>query len=105
MAEHAVLVQLTLSGGEFGSEAETDAIHELTDKLEEAIEERDAGEFDGDEFGGGKCTLFMYGSDADALFAAVEPLLRASPLTRGGLAIKRYGAAGDADAKEARIDF
>jgi hypothetical protein len=47
----------------------------------------------------------MYGPDADALFAAVEPILRESPLAVGGHAIKRYGKAVDPDAKNVRIDF
>jgi hypothetical protein len=41
----------------------------------------------------------------DELFAAVEPLLRESKLSSGGHAIKRYGEATDADAKEVRVDF
>lgn len=32
----------------------------------------------------------MYGPDADQLFAVVEPIPRATPLARGGFAIKRY---------------
>ena len=105
MAEHAVLVYLKLSDDGFGSTDERDQIHELSDRLEAAIENNHAGEFDGDEFGEGQCTLFMYGPDADALFGAIEPLLRDSPLSSGGHTIKRYGDAYDADAKEVRVDF
>lgn len=103
--EHAVMVYLPLSDGAFGSEDEQHAVYRLSDQLEEAINFHDAGEFDGDEFGDGQCTLFMYGPDADALFAAVEPLLRASPLTAGGHAVKRYGEVGDANARELRVQF
>jgi hypothetical protein len=105
MAQHAVLVHLKLGGGEFGTGDEVESIHDLSDQLLEAIEEREVGEFDGDEFGDGRCMLFMYGPDADALFAVVEPILRASPLSRGGHAIKRYGEAGDENAREVRVDF
>jgi len=62
--------------------------------LDQMIRSSGAGEFDGDEFGEGACTLFMYGPDADLLFRAVEPALRSSPLVRGGRAIKRYGPPG-----------
>ena len=80
-------------------------IHSLTDELETAISAQRAGEFDGDEFGGGVCTLYLYGPDADQLFAAVESILRQSPLTMGAHAIKRYGRATASDAREVRVEF
>ena len=103
--EHAVIVSLVLSNEEFGEAAERDAIHALTDRMDAAIRAAGAGEFDGDEFGDGSCTLYMYGPDADRLFAAVEPLLRGSSLVTGGHAIKRYGPAADPQARQVRVDF
>jgi hypothetical protein len=103
--EHAVIVHLTLSAPGFGESEEREAIHRLTDRLDAAISAAGAGEFDGDEFGAGTCTLFMYGPDADRLFAAVEPDLRASSLTKGGYAVKRYGAAANPQAREVRVEF
>jgi hypothetical protein len=63
------------------------------------------GEFDGEESGEGRCVLFMYGPDADRLFAVVEPILKAAPLPREGFAIKRYGDVKDHDAVEVRVDL
>ena len=103
MAEHAVIAHLKLSDEGLGTDDEVEAFHELSDQLAEVIEEHEAGEFDGDEFGGGECVLFMYGPDADALFAAIEPLLRALPLAKGAWVIKRYGDASDPNAKEVSI--
>jgi hypothetical protein len=103
--EHALLVYLELSDPDFGTEAERESIHALTDELDEAIASAGVGEFDGDEFGDGTCTLYMYGPDADRLFATVEPILTRSPLTAGGHAVKRYGSAGDPSAREERIRF
>ena len=105
MAEHAVLAYLRLSDGEFGGEGEIESIHELTDRLAEAIESAGVGEFDGDEFGDGECSLYMYGPDADALFASIEPILRNSSHATGGHVIKRYGDADDPEAKEVRVDL
>jgi hypothetical protein len=102
---HAVIVHLTLSAPGFGEAEEREAIHRLTDRLDAGISAARAGEFDGDEFGAGTCTLYMYGPDADRLFAAVEPDLRASPLTNGGYAVKRYGAATNPQAREVRVEF
>lgn len=103
--EHAVLVHLVLSDDELGTEEEREAIYLLSDRLEEAIERHQAGEFDGNEFGGGGCVLFMYGPDADALFSSIEPIIRLSPLTRDGYAIKRYGEVDDENAREVRVDL
>jgi hypothetical protein len=105
MFEQAVIVHLKLSNDEFGTAEERDAIHTLCNALERVIESTFVGEFDGDEFGEGQCSLYMYGDDADALFAAVEPLLRASRLSRRGYAVKRYGDASDPSAREVRVDF
>ena len=103
--EHAVTVYLHLSDGAFGSEDEQQLIYGLSDQLEAAISARDAGEFDGDEFGDGRCALFTYGPDADALFAAVEPVLRASPLAEGAYAVKRYGDVGEVNVREVPVYF
>jgi hypothetical protein len=83
MEEHCVKVCLKLAE-EFGSPDEMEAIYALSDLLEETIEKHKAGEFDGDEFGGGECMLYMYGPDADQLFNAIRKVLKSSPLTKGG---------------------
>jgi hypothetical protein len=101
--EHAVIVTLKLSDAAFGDARERDAIHALTDRLDAAIRAAGAGEFDGDEFGDGVCTLYMYGPDADRLFDAIAPELRGSPLTRGGSATRRYGAASNPSARVERV--
>lgn len=105
MPEHAFIVTLKLSDDQFGTEEERGRIHQLSDRLERAIESAGAGEFDGDEFGGGTCTLFMYGPNADALFAAVDPLLSASSLAKGAKGVKRYGEASDPNAREELVEY
>lgn len=102
--EHAVLLYIPLSDSGFGSPEEREAIRKFSDEFEEAITASNVGEFDGDEFGEGQCTLFMYGRNADALFDAIEPVLRAG-CRAGSYAIKRYGNAGDPNAREVRVDF
>lgn len=101
--EQAVIVHLRLSDHSFGSIEERKALLALQDQMAWAIENAAAGEFDGDEFGEGECVLYMYGPDADRLFAAIEPLLESCPLASGGYAVKRYGGAGDPDAREVRV--
>jgi hypothetical protein len=95
---------LKLSDGKFGTSEEVSSINELSEILEAAIEEHEAGEFDGDEFGGGVARFFMYGPDADKLFDAIKQPLLDSPLSRGGYAVKRYGPPEDG-IKEVRVEL
>ncbi|RUT91265.1 hypothetical protein EOD23_35580 [Mesorhizobium sp. USDA-HM6] len=100
--EQAVIVYLLLSGGQFGALQERQSVQVLEDRLNQVVSDAGVGEFDGDEFGGGKCTLYLYGPDAEKLFHVIEPVLKSSPVAAGGYAIKRFGAAGDPAAKEIR---
>ena len=93
--EHAVLIRIPLSDSEFGTEAERSAIHGLADEIDGAIARSGSGEYDGDEFGDGECTLYLYGPDADALWASVEEVVRGDPRTAGGHVVKRYGEPGE----------
>lgn len=97
--QQAVLVDLRLSC-DFGSDAERQRVYELEDKLIAALDASGAGEVDGTEFGGGGVTLFAYGPDADALYAAMHDLILEFGPTQGSSATLRYGGADDADAKE-----
>jgi hypothetical protein len=103
--EQAVIVHLPLSDDGFGAFGEHQALYALQDQMTVAIHRAAAGEFDGDEFGEGECVLFMYGPDADKLFAAVAPLLASSALARGGYAIKRYGTAEDVEVRRIRVTW
>jgi hypothetical protein len=100
---HAVIVYLKLSDDQFGHEAERESIFELEDRIVGALEGPGIGEFDGNEFGGGECTLYMYGDDADRMFNAISPVLTGSPLSRGGYAVKRFGEASDPLAMEVKV--
>lgn len=105
LLEQAVVVYLRFQEDGFGSPKERDAISDLENKLEQAVESASVGEFDGEEFGGGRCVIYMYGPDADQLFTVVEPILKSAPLVPGGFAIKRYGEAKDASAAEVRVNL
>ena len=105
MNEHAVIIHLRLSNSSFGVSDEQEAFFALEDEVAAAIEDAQSGEFDGDEFGEGECVLYTYGPDADVLFAAIEPVLKASSLANGGYAIKRYGEAANPTAREIRVTW
>jgi len=97
----SVTVHFKLSDNKFGSREERDRVHQFSHELEALIQQCQVGEFDGDEFGGGEGTLFMYGPDADLLFEAVSSALKNWEPLRGGHVIKSYGKSG----RSVRIEF
>jgi hypothetical protein len=101
MSEHAVILKFFDFGKRFWGPNDRDltALFELEDRLSEAIAAANAGELDGNEIAvdGSDGFVFMYGPDARALFAAVEPVLRASPVAKGGEVTLRFGKPKDAE--------
>jgi hypothetical protein len=63
----------------------------LENRLEEVLEFGGYGELDGHETGPENTTVFLYGPDAEALFEAIEPLLRDYPLCQGARLTIRQG--------------
>src|SRR4051794_20572190 len=85
MSQQCVKVILVLESSDLGrSEA-------LERELSVAIESAGVGEYDGNEIGDGKAVFYMYGTDADAIYEAIEPVLRASSLAGRGTVVRRYG--------------
>jgi len=103
-SEHALIVSFDLENGAFGDENERNLINDVEDKLDAALSRSKAGEFDGNEYGDGECTMYMYGEDADLLLKIAEPILRVLPM-RPLRITQRFGSAQDFDAekRESRI--
>lgn len=101
MSEHAVIVSITFEVPV--SEPEMSHVADLSDQLADAIESADAGEFDGDDFGSHDCKLYMYGPDATKLYLAIEAVLKAHPICKGAVVVKRFGEASDPKAREERV--
>jgi len=103
-ADDVIVVHLRLDDDGWGSKKKQDALNKLHKKLADAIEGTRVGESDDIAmFGHGECTLLMYGPDADAMFDAIKPILKASPHAKGGFAIKRYRGASAAKAREVKV--
>jgi hypothetical protein len=98
MPEHAVIIHLLVSDAESG----LDDLSALEERLTDAIEAAKVGEFDGNEVGGGEYVLFMYGPDAERLFAVVRPVVDSLPPRVGSYAILRWGRADDPHARQER---
>lgn len=71
---------LQLKKGDLGSGGERKAIEGLGDRLDEALAEADAGEFEGEELGGGQCILFFNAVDPSRTMDAVRAVLARATL-------------------------
>jgi len=74
-------------------------------RLEHAVAASGLGDYDGNELAvdGSDGTLYMYGPDADKLFAVVKPLLESSALLKHVVVTLRYGPAIDLNAREVKV--
>jgi len=91
--EQDLLVVLKLSNRQMGTHQERLDIERFAEELGEAATAAGVGEYDGDEIGGGECTLFFAGTDIDRLLAVLRPLLKRSPLCRGGHLVRMVATA------------
>jgi hypothetical protein len=66
----------------------------LENRLTAAVAESDTGEFDANEVGASGAVLHLYGLDAEALYAAIEPVLLAHALCKGAEVTIRAGGVG-----------
>jgi len=101
-AQRALLVYLRLSDDDHGESLECEELFRLEDEVMVALEGAGAGEFDGNEIGGGYFTLYMYGSSAAQMWDAVAPVLVRSSAPVGSYVIQRFGGPG---AEENRIQI
>jgi hypothetical protein len=96
MSEHAVIVSF-----DYGSN-DWKPFFDWEEKFEAAVEAAEIGEYDGNEMAvdGSGGMLFLYGPDADKLFAVVRPQLEAATVLKNVVVTLRYGAVDDTSAKQ-----
>lgn len=109
MTRHSVVVHFHDFAERFWTDGsdDLDPLYELEDDLETVLSEGNAGELDGHEVAmdGSDGYLFFYGPDANALYAAVLPVLQSSPVTQGGSVTLRHGDADDETAQVEEFDI
>lgn len=90
--EQAVIVSFG-----YGGSTDLEPLFALERELESAIAAASVGEYDGNEIAvdGSDGTLYMYGPDADKLFAAVKPALESCRFMNGAVVRLRYGPPGE----------
>ncbi len=93
--EQSVLIQFDPASAPGGKLTPT-GLADLEDKLITIIERHGLGEYDGNEFAvdGTSATFYMYGPDAEQLFAGIEPTLRSDPRCRNARIEIRRGGPG-----------
>lgn len=100
-SEQAVLVYL--DGQNLRNEVyEEYDLATLEDQLVEVIEREGVGEFDGNDIGPGEVILYMYGPDAERLYAGIEQTLRDYPLCESARIVIRTGGPGAVE-REVRL--
>jgi hypothetical protein len=95
----ALIIQIDVSGPDFGTDKERNTLLELEEKIDDKIEGERIGISDGHEFGDGEFTMYLYGSDIDGLLEVIKPYLKSSTF-RPIRINRRYGAVDDDKAKE-----
>lgn len=91
-SDQAVIISLRLSDGSFGTDDERQGVLLLEDQIIEAVDRAGVGAVDGHGFGDGVAELFVYGPDAEALFAALENVVRAFNAGTGSSVLLVYGS-------------
>lgn len=102
-SDQAVIVSLRLSDGSFGADDERQRVLLLEDQIIEAVDRAGVGAVDGHGFGDGVAELFVYGPDAEALFTAVESLVRAFNPATGSNVLLMYSSSSDDDAQSRSV--
>ena len=98
--EQSLTVTIRPRSGDMGDRTERERIIALEHQLSDAIENSSAGELDGDEFGGGTCTIYTYGPNAERLLSVMLPILRKFRAPSGSYLMTRKG---NSDPEEHRI--
>lgn len=73
-----LVVVLRLANDRLGTAGERKAIERLGDELADALSGAEAGDYEGDEIGGGVCRLFFATDDREKTLAVVRPLIARS---------------------------
>jgi hypothetical protein len=91
MEEHAVIAHFDYAADSL------DALFDVEQQLEAAINAAGVGEFDGNEIAVDLSdgSLYMYGPDAEALFAVVRPILASAECLRHTRVTLQFGPPED----------
>mgnify|MGYP007085783896 CR=1 FL=1 len=99
--DQAVILEIDLEGmEEFGTPAQHQEIERLEHKIAELLPAKSG--LDGDEFGEGICTIYLYGPSAEEIFEAIETVLKSSSFNHIDITLQ-YGPPEDPDTKDKKF--
>lgn len=98
--EHSVIIHFNYNLDDLSP------LYDLKDRLESIIDEKGVGEYDGHEIATDYSDgfLYMYGTNAEALFKAIQPVLDNTPFIKGATARLIFGMPGSG-AKEIEVEI
>lgn len=100
MSDQAVIINFKYTASDL------DALHDLEDKLTEAIDEAGEGECDGHDITPDltEATIYLYGPDAEFLFAVAQQVIEPAVCVHDAVATIRLGPPEDGvPERQARI--
>ena len=93
-APQSVTVYLLYNGPESGRKEQFRACDALQVQVAAALDKSGAGRYDGTGTSAGDYLMYMSGPSADAMFKAIEPVLKKAAVSKGGKVALRYGREG-----------
>lgn len=97
--QQSLIIKVKLSDDAYGSPDERALLADIEEAIQSRLADGGAGVLDGDEFGGGCCTIFLYGPDAEALASVVSEVLDRFTFPAGSELVKRYGPPGSTEVR------
>jgi hypothetical protein len=99
--DQAVLIDIDFKGFEdFGTAEQQAKVRKLEEALKSALPEKSG--FDGDEFGEGQATVYLYGPSAEKIFKKIEPILKRSDFEHMDITLQ-YGRPDDPNTKDKKF--
>lgn len=109
MTPQALIIRFDDYGSRFAKDGTIDinAMVTLADELDGVLTADGLGELDGYEIAddGSVGTIYLYGTDARAMYDAVKDIVDNSPVTRGGMAFLYFGDVTDEATKVDEIEI
>lgn len=99
--DQCVIVDIDFAGfADFGVSGQQKEIRNLEEEMGQVLPKQ--SEIDGDEFGDGAATIYLYGSGADEMFKAIRSILEKSSFGHIDITL-RYGPPADPATKEKKF--
>jgi hypothetical protein len=101
--DQAVILDINLEGLEdFGTNEQHKELELLQAEISKVLPPKSG--VDGDEFGDGTCTIYIYGTSANKIFKLIEPILKSSSFNHVNVTLQ-YGRAENPNTKDKKFSL